>query len=217
MKRDMKKPGKKPVKPVKTKVRQKPVSDSPLGHSPDDWLHYNELSLGIVRMASDISDFETENWLREIDFLGRKLKKGDTLQVLICSAGGGAYNSFALYDALRKVSGRGIRVVCCAQGFAASAAAMIVLQAGDKRIASPNTRFILHEIARDAIYERLTKSSMEDEAREMKILQDIVLDILESRTGKSRKMLSGLVERKETYLSAVEALEWHLIDEIDEV
>lgn len=116
-----------------------------------EWIRYNDLVDNIIRISA-LDQMNVKNWLmelRQIDRNNRHLSGGLGLTVYINSPGGGAYHALALYDALRRMSSRwGYKIKCIVEGWAASAAAMIVLQAGDERIAGPNARFLLHEARR---------------------------------------------------------------------
>lgn len=100
-------------------------------------------------------------------------------------------------------------------GIAASAAAMIILQAGDRRTCTPSTRFLLHEPSRWTFYKSETLSNLVDEAQEMKAITNQIAKIMSEKTGHSIEELMNLISRKEVWMSAEEALKWGIIDKID--
>jgi ATP-dependent Clp endopeptidase proteolytic subunit ClpP len=179
--------------------------------SLDDILRYNEIKSGKLHLIGEINTFsiaeliETAN---EAVHLGCK-----KLTLHITSPGGEVYPSFALYDHFKMLSGRGIKTTAIVAGYAASAAAMIALQAADIRTCYPSTRFLCHEV-RTWGSGMLTTSGIKDEAREMDTLAKMITDVLMKRCGKTEKDVADLIERKEIWMSAEEALKWGLIDKI---
>lgn len=187
------------------------MNDKHNGFSYDDYLKLEELKSGVIRLSTDIDEFSTEGVLTEIFYLIRH--SYPALTVLVSSPGGDAYHAFAVYDALVAVRESGVLVTILVEGLAASAAAMIVLQAATKRQARPNARFLLHEIRRWAsTIER--KSDVQDEYKEMEAVTDQIVQVLSDRCQKDPAEIRGLIERKEVWMSAQEALEWGLIDAI---
>ena len=132
---------------------------------------------------------------------------------IINSPGGEVSESFAIYDLIREASSPTMPVTVTALGMAASAACMIVLQAGDKRFSYPNTIFMLHELSKSRGKSETTTESA-DNTREIRKIQHQTLSILSKRSGKSVDTIAKLLRRKELWLSAQEAKEWGLIDGI---
>lgn len=134
------------------------------------------------------------------------------IEVLLLSGGGGVYPAMAMYDTFRNYPGT---VNITATGIAASAAAMIVLQAGDRRLATPNTRLMVHEI-RAWFGEGIAKpmSEAKDDQREMEALQEHIIHLLVGRSGKERAFWEERIQRRETWFSAEEAVTAGLIDGI---
>jgi ATP-dependent protease ClpP protease subunit len=97
----------------------------------------------------------------------------------------------------------------------ASAAVMILLQAGDVRQATSSTSFLVHEIRRytSPLGEERT-SEVVDEVKELQRLTVMIVKLLSERCGKPEATVKRLFERKEVWQSATEALEWGLIDKI---
>lgn len=135
------------------------------------------------------------------------------LTVTIVSAGGSAYAAMAMYDDLREMQHKGWYITAKVKGYAASAAAMIVLQAANRRVASENARFLIHEV-RQFKFGLERKSDSIDELREITALTDQICRIIAKRSGKSPEEVHKTFERKEVWFSAAEALEWGLIDEV---
>ena len=175
-------------------------------------LRWAELRQGVVRLNSAIVEDTASQFLSELEYFRRK--QVPRVMVKICSPGGGAYYALAIYDALRDISASGTKVIALVEGFAASAAAMIVLQAADERICRANARFLLHETRRWVFFAVERTSDLEDEVKEMQALTERIVEIIATRAGKTRDEVQRLIERKEVWMSATEAKEWKLVDRI---
>ena len=153
--------------------------------------------------------------------LGRELRdivreRGQApLKVLIFSGGGGVYAAFHVYDMLRSYAENYGKVTTVACGMVASAAAGIVLQAGDERQATPNTRLMLHEVASWYTHDTAIATSQHDDAAaEMKMLQGMMCDLLGQRSNHDAEYWQNVIKRTEAWYSADQALEHGIIDTI---
>lgn len=179
----------------------------------DDWLNYQELNQGIIRLDESIRESNVALLSREMAYIKRKQLPNVTL--IINSPGGGAYYAFALYDALKDLTRDGTtKLTARVEGFAASAAAMIVLQAADVRQARPHARFLLHEARRWVFWAVERTSDLKDEVKEMEALTAQIIKVLSKRCGKTASEVEAFIERKEVWMSTSEALDWGLIDEV---
>ena len=174
-------------------------------HTVYDMIKVDDLYSGRVRIDDEICSGNTAEWMGELDWIKNNVE--GTVCIELLSNGGDVYGAFALYDMIKSMN----KPEIVARGVCASAAAMIILQAGATRKALPNTRFLLHEPSN---WIEGKKSSLEDELNELKLLSDKIVDILSDRCGKSREDVKALIDRKEVWMSAEEALAWGLIDEI---
>lgn len=175
----------------------------------NDFLKFEELNQGILRIHNKIGDWELIEIQGRITYL--KSLKTEQLTISINSPGGQIADSFAIYDYLKSC---GLKTTAIVEGVAASAAAMIVLQAMDNRYSRPNSRFLLHEPRLFSFLEVQKTTDTQDRAKEMTILSEMVYDVLSSRCGKTKEELKKLIERREVWMSAKEALEFGLIDKI---
>ncbi len=152
---------------------------NPKGSSLDDYLEYNRLLQGVVHITGNIDEYGLVNVLddlREIVALGI-----DEVHIIINSGGGEMYSALAIYDALKDLCAHGVTVNARVMGMAGSAAAQIILQAADQRTASPNSRFILHEVSRGMFGMEKTSDSA-DSVAEMKALQQQMVVIMATRS-----------------------------------
>lgn len=175
-----------------------------------DYLEFKDLQSGIVKINCTIIGSTTPHILAQIREIKRlKLKE---CNVLVMSGGGDIYSSFAVYDTLKDLS-KSTNVKILAEGICASAAAMIILQAGNERLSRPSTRFLLHEVSRwSGGLEK--QSALKDEIEEINVLSDMIINVLSKRCHKTKREIKKLFERKDVWMSSSEALNWHLIDRI---
>ena len=97
-------------------------------------------------------------------------------------------------------------------GMAASAAAMILLQAGDKRLSSPNATFLLHEVRQMNGWDTDTYSDIIDKKEGMDMVTKIVYGIMAEKSGKTYDEVFAHIDRREAWMTFDEAKEWGLID-----
>ena len=131
----------------------------------------------------------------------------------VCSEGGEIYPSIGMYDFIVGLRNKGIEVDAMVQGYAASAACMIVLQAVRRRKSTTNSRFLLHE-AREWGFSTETTSTIKDKHQEFDALQKLISRIIGDRAGKTQKEIEDFISRKEIWMSVTEAKEFGLIDEV---
>ena len=182
------------------------------GFSYYDRLRYEELSLGTIHLRGEIDCVTVEDFNLELQKVREIILPFITIR--LTSNGGNAYWAFGIYDTLREISKSGKEVRIIVEGLAASAAAMIVLQGADKRLAYPTASFLLHEPRRWTMFRDESTSQLEDEAAELNRITNKVIDILASRCNKTKEEVRELIRRREVWMDAKEAKEWGLIDEI---
>ena len=167
---------------------------------------------GIIRLDDEILSGCAAALRAELRFAVAKGHK--TVGLEITSPGGDVYESIAMYTSIMELRAKGITVIGRVYGFAASCASMIILQACDKRVASKDSRLLIHEIARGTGFGFEKKSATEDELKETKALFKWMIGVLVTRTGKSAATLEEKIDRHERWFSADEAKEFGLIDEV---
>lgn len=173
-------------------------------------LEYRNFDKNIIFFYNEITRYEIEIPIMNLLEMGRKSYIKPVIMYLQ-SPGGDAYGAFSLYDILNNIPNK-VEIVCT--GLVASAAAMIVLQAANRRVATKNTRFLLHEIKRWAFMSSESTSELEDEMKEMQILTTRIVEILAKKCGQTEDAVRKLIARKEVWFSADEALNFGLIDKI---
>ena len=178
----------------------------------NEWLDYQNFDANVFWIDEDITQFNSDIWMPRLDEMERRSPA--VLTINLNSNGGDAYASFGLYDRIMELRDANIHVRIVGRGIVASAAAMIILQAANDRYATSNTRFLLHEIREWAFFSNDSTSELEDKVTEMHSLTDKIVNILAKRCDQSEKAVRELIARKEVWMSAEQALEWHLIDAI---
>ena len=131
------------------------------------------------------------------------------IEIYINSPGGSFTALTAIYDTMRYIK-PDVRTVCLGQ---AASAAAVILAAGTKgkRLALPNSRILIHQPATEGGYGQ--SSDIEIQAREILRIRSLMEQMLAEDTGKTTDEVSRDIER-DKYLTAEQALEYGMIDEV---
>ena len=129
------------------------------------------------------------------------------ITIVINSAGGSCYDGLALYDCIRCCQAP---VTTIGLGLVASMGFIIFL-AGDKRVASPNTRFLNHQVSSEIAGKA---SDIEIERDEIAALEAVTIKIVSERTGIPESKIKKDVKAGDNYYSAKEAVKQGIAHEI---
>jgi ATP-dependent Clp protease protease subunit len=131
------------------------------------------------------------------------------IEIYINSPGGSFTALTAIYDTMRYIK-PDVRTVCLGQ---AASAAAVILAAGTKgkRLALPNSRILIHQPATEGGYGQ--SSDIEIQAKEILRIRSLMEEMLSTDTGKTPEEVSRDIER-DKYLTAEQALEYGIIDEV---
>ena len=121
------------------------------------------------------------------------------IQIVINSGGGGCYDGLALYDKLRSSE---CQISTIASGIVASMAVIIFL-AGDSRVITENARLMNHQIS-TYLEGRITDAEID--IKETRVLEEIMLDIISDRTGRTVKVLKAERKNGDRYISADDSI-----------
>ena len=154
---------------------------------------------------------EFNDGFNETDFLNelRAIPPENALTISINSFGGSVYTALSIYSLLKNHKGQ---ITFRIDGTAMSAATIITSVPNARVIMPRGAMMMIHKVS-VGIYGNADdlKKTVED----IEKLEQNVLQIYAEKTGKSIDVIQALVN-KETYFTAEEALEFGLVDEIDE-
>ena len=128
------------------------------------------------------------------------------LTVELKSNGGDLLEAFAIHDAIKNLSSRvTVKIV----GASASAATVIASGADIIEI-SENSRYLVHNAM---TFVQGNKEELKDAYDQLASMDNQILNIYVKRTGKSKEVLSELMQQ-EKWLTAEDALDWGFVDKI---
>jgi len=162
----------------------------------------------IVFLGGPIVDPVANSIIAQMLFLASQDPKKE-IQLYINSPGGVLTSALAIYDTMQYVKCP-VSTVCI--GSAASGAA-VLLAAGTKgkRFSLPNGQILLHQVAISGVSGEAVE--VEIAARQILKLKEKVTQILAKHTGQPLERIEKDTDR-DFYLSADEAKEYGLIDEV---
>jgi len=162
----------------------------------------------IIFLGTPISDDISNAVMAQLLCLQQMDAERD-IEIYINSPGGSFTALTAIYDTMRYIK-PDVRTVCLGQ---AASAAAVILAAGTKgkRLALPNSRILIHQPATEGGYGQ--SSDIEIQAREILRIRSLMEQMLAEDTGKTMEEISRDIER-DKYLTADQALEYGIIDEV---
>ena len=131
---------------------------------------------------------------------------GDELEVIINSGGGDVFAGSEIYTALKSYNGN---VTAKIVGIAASAASVIAM-AGTKVIMSPTAQLMIHNVSSSASGDYRDMSHSSDV---LKNANETIANAYRIKSGMSQETFLDLMD-KETWMTAAQAFEKKLVDEI---
>ncbi|MGD0289000.1 MAG: ATP-dependent Clp endopeptidase proteolytic subunit ClpP [Candidatus Binataceae bacterium] len=132
------------------------------------------------------------------------------INMYINSPGGSVTAGLAIYDTMQFVKPP-VSTLCVGQA-ASMAAVLLAAGAKGKRYSLPHSRIMIHQLSGG--FEGQA-ADIDIQAREALRLRDLLNQILSSHTGQAFKKVEKDTDR-DNYLSAKEAVEYGLIDEVIE-
>jgi len=161
----------------------------------------------IVFLGSGVDDDVANIVIAQFLFLESEDPDKD-IQLYVNSPGGVVTAGLAIYDTMQYVRCP-VSTICIGQ---AASMAAVLLGAGQKgrRYALPNARIMIHQPLGGA---RGQATDIEIQAREIRHIKDVLVDILVRSTGKEKPDIIRDIER-DFYMGPAQAKEYGLIDEI---
>ena len=176
-----------------------------------DYFYSNNIHIEsrTLYIGGDINELMTENVIKSLKILDEA--SDDPIHILMNSPGGDLTSSFAIYDFIRN---RRSYITITVYGYAASGGSLI-LQAGDERILSENSSFMIHYGSDGFIGEHTTFLKTAEESRRLRsIMTDIYLEkIREKKPDYKRSALKKLLQT-DSYFSAQDVVDLGLADKI---
>jgi len=161
----------------------------------------------IVFLGSAVDDDVANIIIAQFLFLESEDPDKD-IQLYVNSPGGVVTAGLAIYDTMQYVRCP-VSTICIGQ---AASMGAVLLGAGQKgrRFALPNARIMIHQPLGGA---RGQATDIEIQAREIRHIKDVLIDILVRSTGKTKEAIGSDIER-DFYMGPGQAKEYGLIDEI---
>jgi ATP-dependent Clp protease protease subunit len=161
----------------------------------------------IVFLGTEINDDVANIIIAQFLFLESE-DPDKEIMLYINSPGGVVTSGLAIYDTMQYVRSS-VSTTCL--GMAASMGA-VLLAAGLKgrRLALPNARVMIHQPTGGA---RGQVTDIEIQAKEARHSKEVITEILATATGKAKDVIHKDIDR-DFYLSAVQAKEYGLIDDV---
>lgn len=128
------------------------------------------------------------------------------ISLYLNTPGGGVYAGLSIVDTMEFIDNKVNTIVC---GMAASMG-FVICSCGDHRSALRHSRFLLHQPMGGA---QGQQSDIEIAAKEIKLLKTELYDIISEKTGQPYEKIEKDGDR-DYWMTAKEALEYHVIDEI---
>jgi len=132
------------------------------------------------------------------------------MEIIFSSPGGGIIDGFELFDFIQDLRNRGHHITTGTLGYAASMAG-VLLQAGDTRWIGHQAWMMIHRAAFGAFGKTF---EVEDEVKFIKRIEGRIIKIFTSRSSLTSRKLKRNWDRKDWWISAEDALELKLVDEI---
>jgi len=161
----------------------------------------------IVFLGSAVDDDVANIVIAQFLFLESEDPEKD-IQLYVNSPGGVVTAGLAIYDTMQYVRCP-VSTICIGQ---AASMGAVLLGAGQKgrRFALPNARIMIHQPLGGA---RGQATDIEIQAREIRHMKEVLIDILVKSTNKTKDDISRDIER-DFYMGPAQAKEYGLIDEI---
>jgi len=133
----------------------------------------------------------------------------DTLEIEIHSAGGSVFDGYRIYNAMKELSARGVKVTAKINTMAASMASVIAMAADRIQIAS-NGRIMIHDASAG---QHGNAGQLRKTADMLDEISDDIAAIYAERTGKDKDDIRKMM-LAETWIRANDAVEMGFADEI---
>lgn len=163
----------------------------------------------LYRFSGSVSSSTVSGCMKKLTQWSRQ-NPGCDIEIVFSSPGGSIIDGFELFDFIQELRNKGHHVTTGTLGMAASMAG-ILLQAGDTRWVGHQAWVMIHRAAFGAAGKTF---EIEDEVEFVKRIEERILDIFTTRSKLTKQKIKRNWDRKDWWISADEALNLHLVDEI---
>lgn len=162
-----------------------------------------------IYLSKPVDEASSREVIRKIWYL-EQINPGKPILFIISSPGGSVDSGLAIWDQIKMISSP---VTTLVTGLAASMGSLLSLVAKKgKRFATPNARFMIHQPAIHGVIQGQA-TDLEIQAKEILRTRKQLAQIYVDATGKDFATVDKAIDR-DTWLSAPEAKDFGLIDEI---
>ena len=163
----------------------------------------------VYRFSGDVRGSSVQSCMTTLTHWSRMNPKCD-IEIIFSSPGGSIIDGFELFDFIQHLRNQGHKITTGTLGMAASMAG-ILLMAGDVRWVGKQAWVMIHRAAFGAMGKTF---EVEDEVEFVKRIEGRILDIFVSRSKLTRQKIKRNWDRKDWWISADEAIDLELVDEI---
>jgi len=174
----------------------------------EDKIEQELLDKGVILLHGELNEKLCNFTCKKLLYLEAKGFK--TIRIVLNSPGGEVYHALLVYNTIKELADKGLKIEVEARGLVASAA-MLILQAGTFRKASKYSRFLIHEVSS---WSYGKASEIVDESKEVMKVNEMLLEILAEKSSLTKKKLAKMIKRKDFWFGSEEAKKWGFIDEI---
>ncbi len=159
----------------------------------------------IIILNDEITDITSYGINMQLLYLDSK--SNDNITIYINSPGGSVYAGLAIYDTINTLKSK-VNIV--GTGLQASMGAFLLCTVTGKRMVTKESRIMLHSVSSGT---HGTVHDQKIDIRETEFLQDRLMELMANKSNLSVEAMEAMTMR-DKWLSAKEALELGLIDEI---
>ena len=163
----------------------------------------------LYRFRDQVTGQSVTNCIKRLTAWSR-LDPGCEMEIIFSSPGGSIIDGFELFDFIQHLRNDGHKITTGSLGYAASMAG-ILLQAGDVRWIGHQAWLMIHRAAFGAFGKTF---EVEDEVKFIKRIEKRIVDIFTTRSNLTSSKIRRNWDRKDWWISADQALEANLVDEI---
>ena len=163
----------------------------------------------LYRFDGEVSTSSVKKCMTKLTEWSR-LNQGCSMEIVFSSPGGSIIDGFELFDFIQELRSKGHKITTGSLGMAASMAG-VLLQAGDHRWVGHQSWIMIHRAAFGAYGKTF---EVEDEVKFVRRIEERILDLFETRSKLTKRKIKRNWDRKDWWISADEALDLKLVDEI---